>query len=408
MDTAPVMACRCCGASTLVPVLDLGSQPWGNDFIKIEAQATCARYPLVLFVCTTCTMAQIGHTVPKETMFVRHNYISGTTRRLRTHFEDIARDILARIPFGPHDYVLDIGGNDGTFLVPIRERGVGVLNIESATLQAELSARKGLPTVNRFFNREAALDLRREHGPARVIHGSGVFFHLEELHSAFEGVKHLLHHNGVVVAEFIYLPTMIEQCAFDQVYHEHLVYYTMRSLSRLLGQHGLRVADAALNPIHGGSCIAWITHDDAAPQTMAVSNLLQREEAAGFGGLGIYRDFALRVGALKTSLVSKVRQLRAAGMRVQALGAPVKGSTILNYCGFDHEDIECAVEVNEFKVGTYYPGTRIPVRHQDAVKAPDVYLLLAWNFREEILAKLAVFRASGGRILVPIPTPEMI
>jgi hypothetical protein len=402
------MPCRCCASNDLVPVLDLGEQPWGNDFIKIEEHRECERHPLILSVCTACTMAQIGYTVPKEVMFVHHNYISGTTRKLREHFEAVGQDILAKIPFGPRDYILDIGGNDGTFLVPLRERGVGVLNVESATLQAEISRRKGLPTVNRFFNLDAARDLRREYGPARVIHGSGVFFHLEELHSAFAGIKELLHPDGVVVAEFIYLPTMMAQCAFDQVYHEHLVYYTIRSFNHLLNQHGLRIADATLHPIHGGTCIAWIAHAETARHTPAVTRLLQQEENAGFGGLEVYRDFATRVAALKETLVGMVRQIRGEGRRIQALGAPVKGSTIINYCGFTDNDIECAVEVNEFKVGTYYPGTHIPVRHQDAIRPPDVYLLLAWNFQEEILSKLAVFRASGGRILVPIPAPEII
>jgi len=389
-------------------VLDLGNQPWGNDFIRIEEQRECTRYPLVLSFCPTCTMAQIGHTVAKEVMFVHHSYVSGTTRKLREHFDAVGKEIVARVPFGSGDYVLDIGGNDGTFLVPIRERGIQVLNVESATLQAELSRRKGLPTVNEFFNLDTAVRLRQQHGQARVIHGAGVLFHLEELHSAFAGIKELLHPDGVVVAEFIYLPTMIEQCAFDQIYHEHLVYYTVRSLNHLLGLHGLRIADAALAPIHGGTCIAWVTHAESARETPAVAALLAQEEAAGFGRLPVYVEFAGRVDALKRAIVGGVRELRAAGQRIQALGAPVKGSTIINYCGLTDADIECAVEINEFKVGTFYPGTHVPVRHQDAVPPPDVYLLLAWNFKDEILAKLEPFRAAGGRVLIPIPEAQII
>ena len=106
--------------------------------------------------------------------------------------------------------------------------------------------------------------------------------------------------------------------------------------------------------------------------------------------------------------MSGVRNLRTAGQRIQALGAPVKGSTIINYCGLTDADIECAVEINEFKVGTYYPGTRIPVRHQDAVPPPDVYLLLAWNFKDEILAKLGTFRGAGGKVLIPIPAVQIV
>ena len=172
--------------------------------------------------------------------------------------------------------------------------------------------------------------------------------------------------------------------------------------------HGLRIADAALAPIHGGTCIAWITHAESTRETPAVGALLEREEAAGFGRLPVYLEFAERVGALKRAIVGGICDLRAAGQRIQALGAPVKGSTIINYCGLTDDDIECAVEINEFKVGTFYPGTRIPVRHQDAVPAPDVYLLLAWNFKDEILAKLGAFRAAGGKVLIPIPEARII
>jgi len=403
-----VSTCRCCSSADVVPVLDLGLQPWGNDFIKIEEGRESRRYPLVFSVCRVCTMAQIGYTVPKEVMFLQHNYVSGTTRQLRAHFESVGQDILGRVAMDRGDYIVDIGGNDGTFLVPLRDRGVNVLNIESAGLQAEISHRKGLRTVNAFFNEQTALEVREKYGPARVIHGAGVLFHLEELHSAFAGIKALLHPQGTLVAEFIYLPTMIESNAFDQIYHEHLVYYTLRSFGELLRRHGLRIADASLRPIHGGSCVAWIEHEDRASETAAVAELRRREDENGFGDLDVYRRFSQRVADLRTSLVDAVRALRRDGKRIQALGAPVKGSTIINYCGLTEDDIECAVEINEFKIGTHYPGTRIPVRYQDAVPPPDVYLLLAWNFKDEILGKLAAFRERGGRVLVPIPTPELI
>lgn len=401
-----VFACRACGRGNLELILDLGKQPWGNDFRPTELGQTCPRYPLEFLYCHDCTMCQIGHTVPKETMFREHGYLSGTTRSLARHFDSVASRIAERVAFGPSDYVLDVGGNDGTFLRFVRERGLGVLNVDAGINQYQASLANGIPCINRFFNLETADDIRRERGPAKVIHGAGIFFHLEELHSAFEGVRHLLADDGVVVAEFIYLPSMVETTAFDQIYHEHLTYYTLGSFERLLQGHGLRINDAELASIHGGSCIAYIGRGDSV--SPALARLRDCEGMGGFDTPAPYRQFAKDASELQDRIRDRVRRFKAGSRRIQALGAPVKGTTILHYCGFDERDIECAVEINRLKCGTFYPGTRIPVVHQDEVDPPDAYLLLAWNFRDEIMPKLERFRSGGGQVLIPIPDAEVL
>ena len=402
------MNCRCCGGDRLELVLDLHRQPWGNDFIPQTEDVRSEAYPLELFFCHDCTMVQIGYTVPKEKMFVDHRYVSGTTKSLTRHFEEVRDRILARVDFGADDYVLDVGGNDGTFLSTFLPKGVKVLNVDSGRLQAQLSEKAGVACLNDFFNEETALKVLEERGPARVIHGSGVFFHLEELHSAFAGIKKLLAEDGVVVAEFIYLPGMVRSCAFDQIYHEHLVYYTVQSFNGLLRRHGLEITDAELVPIHGGSCIAYITHAGARAKTDALEAIIADEVAGGFDTIDAYRAFARRTEALRDTVRALIGDAHAKGLRIQALGAPVKGSTIMNYCGFDETQFECAVEINDLKCGTWFPGTRIPVLHQNAVEAPDLYFMLSWNFKDEILAKLADFRAKGGKVLIPVPEPHIV
>ncbi|OGG93479.1 MAG: hypothetical protein A2527_01705 [Candidatus Lambdaproteobacteria bacterium RIFOXYD2_FULL_50_16] len=400
--------CRSCGAENLVLVLDLGKQPWGNHFVPIEEFTGHPTYPLEAYFCEACTMVQIGYTVPKELMFTSHNYVSGTTRSLKIHFEKIGEDILKRAAFGPTDYILDIGGNDGTFLEYFHRLGKRVLNVDSGVKQAKLSNDKGIECRNQFFNLESAQAILAERGQALVIHGSGVFFHLEELHSVFEGIKVLLAPKGMVVAEFIYLPEMVHNNAFDQIYHEHLLYYSLKSFGYLLAQHGLEIYDAQLMPIHGGSCIAYIGHQGGHAKTEALAAMIQAEQAGKFDQVETYLEFAKRVATLKNQMTEMIEGLKAEGKSIQALGAPVKGSTIINYCGLDESVIDCAVEINPMKCGTYVPGTRIPVYHQDQTPAPDVYLMLSWNFKTEILEKLKDFRANGGQVLMPIPHPELI
>ncbi len=402
------MKCRCCGSENLESVLDLGRQPWGNDYARFGDSQRGQEYSLCFYVCNDCMMAQIDSTIPKEIMFVNHTYMSGTTKSLKQHFVQVGRAIAGKTQFGESDYILDIGGNDGTFLEYFKENGIGTLNIDSGRLQAEISNARGIPCINKFFNRITAREIIDEHGKAAVIHGSGILFHLEELHDAFWGIKELLADDGMLVAEFIYLPDMMKHCAYDQIYHEHLVYYSLHSFQYLLEQFDLEIYDAELKAVHGGSCIAYITHKGAKTQTARLANLKNQEIEDGIETMQTYHEFGDRVKKHKVNFLKVIGKLRADGKRIQALGAPVKGSTIINYCKLTTEEIECGVEINPHKFDTYFPGTKIPVYDQDKTPEPDVYLLLAWNFKDEILPKLQSFRDKGGQILIPIPCSELI
>jgi hypothetical protein len=402
------MICRGCESSRTELILDLGMQPWGNDFIPIAENRRARRYPLRWCYCHACSMLQIDHTIAKEVMFVSHDYLSGTTRSLKLHFAGVAEMIAERATIGPRDYVLDVGGNDGTFLKWFKDRELNVINVDSGTKQAERSNSNGIPCLNRFFDDALALELRQTRGSAKVIHGSGIFFHLEELHSVFDGIRHLLDDDGVLVAEFIYLPEMVKKCAFDQIYHEHLLYYTLSTFSDLLNGHGLEIFDVGFSNIHGGTCIAFAGHPGRRSPSAKVAEVQAEERRAGYLDVACYRDFSVRAVRLKGAMQGTVERLRSEGQTIQTLGAPVKGTTIVNFCGLDERHLQCATEINELKFDTYLPGTLIPVVDQAKAPRPDVYLLLSWNFQDEILSNLQCFRAAGGRILVPIPFPELV
>ena len=401
-----MFCCRACGSSNLSEALDLGKQPWGNDFIPLSENRVSDRYPLRLVYCHNCNMCQIDHTVPKETMFADHAYMSGTTKSLKMHFQSVGRSIINEL--GEGDLIVDIGGNDGTFLEYFHQHKKRCLNIDSGKLQAEQSESKGIPTVRKFFNSSSAREIEHTHGKAKIIHGSGVLFHLEELHSAFEGIKSLLTPDGLLVAEFIYLPEMVNNCAYDQIYHEHLLYYSLTSLSFLLRQHGLEIVDAEFAPIHGGSCIAKIGHHGQFTRTKKCEEIFRAETAAGVGDFRTYEKFGLEAARNRDILASLISECTKKRMEIHALGAPVKGSTIVNFCGFDRDQIACAVEINPHKFNTKIPGTQIPVFDERQSKPPDAYLLLSWNFKDEILQNFTDFRRTGGEVIIPIPTPQSI
>ena len=196
-------------------------------------------------------------------MFSDYPYVSGTTKTLVAHFKETAERLAATYDLKPGDLVVDIGSNDGTWLKQYQPLGLDVLGVDPASNVVELALKAGVPTWARFFNEQTAAEIVEKKGHASLVTAAGVFFHLEELHSVIRGVRALIGDDGVFVVQAIYLGGMIENTAFDQVYHEHLVYYTLRSIEALFARHGLEVFDTRLVPIHGGTIEVHVAPEGA-------------------------------------------------------------------------------------------------------------------------------------------------
>jgi len=402
MSTIP--NCRICGSSELIDAIDLGEQPWGNHFLSRTEVGLEQRYPLRVVWCPLCCGAQLDFTVPKEVMFVKHTYLSGTTKSLTAHFSRVAKSITERYfqsAFGKGTCkVLDIGSNDGTLLRQFRDLGWDVTGVESSVIAAEIANSAGIRTINTFYNEKAQDDLNESFD---LIHASGVFFHLEELHSVTRAVKSALLPNGVFVVQFLYMKSIMVNGAFDQIYHEHLLYYTLRSLGALLEQHGLEIFDADADPIHGGSIIAHIGHQGLRVQSTRLKGYIEAESISGCNELKSYQELQRKAAALRERDLIFLDSCSQKGRRVYGLGAPVKGNTLLNFLGVGEQHIQCLVERNPLRKGTYAPGSHIPVLMEDEISGPpDVYYVLAWNFKQEILERYRSDIDAGVEFYFPI------
>lgn len=395
------MICRVCDSTALTRVIDLGLQPWGNNFLRLERVGKEECYPLRVVVCEHCATAQLDYTVKKEIMFSDHTYISGTTKSLNDHFSETAAEVDRLFgPTGLKKRVLDIGSNDGTQLKYYQRLGYEVLGVESSVGIARSANSAGVPTLNRFFDAEVAATI----GTFGVINASGVFFHLEDLHSVTEGIRRCLEPDGVFVVQFLYMKRIVENCAFDQIYHEHLLYYTLRTIARLLERHGLALVDAYVSEIHGGSVIGYVKHRGKVGQkSNRLVALEAAEDTAKSNAIITYQRFASRILEFRKQNCDFLERSRRAGKRIWGLGAPVKGNTLLNYLQVDRQTIEQLVERNPLRRGMYAPGSHIPVVIEDELSGdPDIYYVLAWNFKREILRRYANLIARGVEFYFPI------
>jgi len=395
------MNCRVCDSKNLTLVIDLGDQPWCNNFLTKEEIGKEPFYPLRVFYCNNCKTSQLDYTVKKEIMFGNHTYLSGVTKSLSSHFEGIAKEVDERfVKNKKSKSVLDIGSNDGTQLKHFQKLGWDVLGVESSKITAEIANNAGVPTLNKYFNLDTVKELNRKFD---IINAAGVFFHLEELHSVTSGIKFCLNEDGVFVVQFLYMKSIMENNAFDQIYHEHLLYYTLETISTLLKRHDLELFDAYLAPIHGGQMIAFVGHPGLYKKTARLEKLLKEEQESECNSIEAYHSFAKRIEQMRDENISFLKNAKLKGKKVFGMGAPVKGNTLLNYFQVGTDLIECLLEKNELRKGLFSPGMHIPIKIESEVQEiPDIYYVLAWNFKKEILNNNSKLIENGVEFYFPV------
>jgi len=403
------MPCRVCHSTKLEQFLDLGDQPHCDSLLLPKDLAHKELYyPLQVCFCHDCTAVQINYTVPKETMFGEYLYVSGTTQTLRAHFQNSADRLVEHLGLKSGDLVVDIGSNDGTWLACYEKFGLRTLGVDGAKNLAEMANKRGIETWAKFFNAVVARDIIAQKGRAKLVTAAGGFFHVEELHSVTEGIAELVRDGGVFCVQAISLAGMIKYTQFDQVYHEHLTYWTVHSLDRLFSQYGLEIFYADILPIHGGSMELLVAPLGMQKIDASVEKMRREEKELGCDKIETYKKFAARVWEIEAELMAILRDYHAKGKKVYAFGAPAKGATLLNSFHITTELVQCAVEVNPLKMGKYIPGARLPIVDEKTMDAPDAYLILAWNFLKEFLPKKRGYIMGGGKFIVPIPTPVVI
>lgn len=402
--------CRSCGAPDLETVLDLGLHALADGLVReADLDGPEAKYPLTVAVCTRCGLMQILETVDPEELFCRdYPYFSSFIPSLLRHSEANVEDLVRRRDLGADDLVVEIASNDGYLLQYYRAKGIPVLGIDPAEGPARAAMEKGIPTLNTFFTRELARELRESGRRPSVIHANNVLAHVPDQNAFVEGIAELLAPGGVAVIECPHALELIRKCEFDTIYHQHACYFSVTSLVPLFERAGLHLNDVLPLEIHGGSLRLYVGHEPG--RSDAVDELLAREAAEKLDTPEGYRNFGQRVSELRDRLRSLLHELHGGGASIAAYGAAAKGATLINYVGIGPDLVDFVADRNTHKHGRYMPGQHLPIRPVEALLAeqPNYTLLLAWNFADEILEQQAEYRRRGGRFIVPVPEPVVV
>lgn len=407
----PLAACRSCASSEVTPILSLGDMPLADGLLTPDQQRAGVerRFPLEVGLCRRCALVQLYHSVSPDLLFCNdYPYYSSVSDELLRHSRENALRLYEGRGLGRASLVVELASNDGYLLRNFVGLGVPVLGIDPADGPAEAARQAGVETITSFFGRELADRLVAEGRRADVIIANNVLAHVPDLNGFVGGIATLLASDGIASIEVPYLGDLVARREFDTMYHEHLCYFSVTSLDALFRRHGLRLVDIERLRIHGGSLRLSVGRSGTpAP---VVTEMLASEEAAGVRVPEYYEQFAADVAQIRVKLRRLLTDLKADGASIAAYGAAAKGATLLNYAGIDGELIDFVVDRSPHKQGKLMPGVHLPIRPTGALveEMPSHVLLLAWNFRDEILAQQEEYRLRGGRFIVPVPNPEVV
>ena len=402
--------CRSCGGQGLRGVLDLGQMPL-SDGLLTERQLVAPEpyYPLQAAFCPDCSLVQILETVPPEILFGEdYPYYSSFSQALLEHSRKNALALIASRNLTARSFVVEVASNDGYLLRNFVEQGIPVLGIDPAPGPVAAARKIGVPTMQEFFGIDLARRLRDEGKRADVIIANNIFAHVADTNGFCTALAMLLKEDGVAVIEVPYVKELVDKCEFDTIYHEHLCYFSVTAVDRLMRKHDLYLNSIEQLSIHGGSLRLYLEPKENVGQS--VRGLLAEERLVGLDRFEYYQGFAKRVQRIRRELKAVLQELKRCGCSIAAYGAAAKGTILLNYVGAGRQLIDFVVDRNVHKQGKYMPGVHIPISEPERIarEMPDYVLLLPWNFKEEILRQCDDYRRCGGRFIIPIPRPEIV
>lgn len=401
--------CRSCGSARLTTVLAFGDSPLADRLMRPDDQSEEYVAPLTLAHCEDCSLCQIVETVEPRILFgPDYPYFSSVSPALMAHFRASAEAIAERQGLTGDSLVVEAASNDGYMLRAFLERGVPVLGVDPADGPVKAARDAGVDTIHDFFGRAIADRLVAEGRRADVFLANNVLAHVADVNDFLSGAAALLKDDGVAVIEFPWLLDLLDNRAFDTIYHQHLLYISLTALGPLLARHGLHLNDAERLKIHGGSLrITASKREGLSPRAAA---LLEEERDRKVSDIAVYEDFLAAIARMRRETRDALDALKGEGRRVVGYGAAAKATTLLHYFGIDQSDLDYIVDKSRWKQGLEMPVVRIPIASPErlANDAPEAIVILAWNFANEIVAENREYLDKGGQFIVPVPDLRIV
>jgi SAM-dependent methyltransferase len=398
--------CRACTAPLEHLVVDLGALPLANDFLpERSASLALPRFPLRLFVCDSCSLAQIDEDLPPDRLFGEYQYFSSYSDAWVQHAADFAEWAMANLALDESSLVVEVASNDGYLLRWFAARGIPVLGVEPAANVAEVAETSGVRSLVEYFTADLGRRLASEGHRADLVVANNVVAHVPDPRDLLAGFAPLLADDGLATIEVPHVLRMLSGVQFDTIYHEHYSYFSLAVLEGLAADVGLEVVDVEPLWTHGGSMRVHLRHRGVGSVSSRVLATREEEAAARLGEPGTYDHFAAQVAHALSSLRAFLADAREKGDLVAGYGAAAKGTVLLNAAGVVADDVALVGDRSPHKIGRFVPGIGIPIvtPRQMLARHPRHVLVFAWNLIDEIGAQLQEVRSWGGDLVTAIP-----
>jgi NDP-4-keto-2,6-dideoxyhexose 3-C-methyltransferase len=410
-------SCRICGNKNLVEILSFGNLAVSGFF---EEDTEGIHAPLTLTLCDPgsggCSLVQLAHqALHPDLLYRQYWYKSGISQTMKDALKDVAKRSEQFVELNVDDIILDIGSNDGT-LLNFYNDVLKKIGFEPSVNILKEAENGNATIINNYFNKEEFLNATSDNAHAKIINSIAMFYDLENPHEFMRDITEILAPDGIWINQLSYLPLMLSQNAFDNTCHEHIEYYSLTSMQKLLEKYNLECVDVELNDVNGGSFRMYIGHKDAKGLSIPaggrerVVELLEQEKQQGLSEKETYEAFAQRVRDIRTKTRKIIRSVIKNKGTVFVYGASTKGNTLLQYFGLDHTMITACAERNPSKWGKKTVATNIPIISEEEARKlnPTHFLVLPWHFKKEFIEREREYLENGGKMIFPLPEFEIV
>jgi SAM-dependent methyltransferase len=361
--------------------------------------------------CLSCGWNQLSNVVDPKLLYQEdYPYDASVTLTGGRHWNEFAASSLSLYGNPEVTRVVDIGSNVGALLKSFQNLGSECMGIDPSATAAEKAIKSGISTKIAFFTEEVAKEIVSEFGHVDIATGTNVVAHVDDLIDFFAGIRVILGPTGVFQFEAPYFGNLVKYLQFDTIYHEHLSYLSINPMIKFLAKQGLEIIKIEEHSIHGGSLRIDVARMGSRRIDDSVSDFVNRENAGQFNSHEVITNFAENVRKLRRSIRKAVLEVQETGAKLAIASAPAKGMTLLHYTGLNHEDFIAISDSADQKKGKLLPGIMMRVSTDLDIRefSPEYVLILAWNFKEEIINNLKLIFPDSTKYIVPIPEVEVI
>lgn len=393
--------CAICGNEKLETILDYGEVPLAGFFPKQNELDSIKKYNLGLQYCGRCHLMQTNSTINADVLFKDYRYLSSVG--LQPHFDEYADFLIDRFSLNGDSKIIEIGSNDGVLLKPMLDRGLDIVGFEPSDNISKIAIDRGCNVINDYFSIDTVKKYC-EKSSYDLVTSSNTFAHIDDIHSIVKGINYILKDGGHYIFEVHYGKNIIEESQYDNVYHEHIYYYTVNSIKNLFELYDMTITDVMELPIHAGSIRVTVKNVKEV-YNGEVTGMLNDEDNAGVTSQSYYENFKGNVMKHKKEIYDTLLQLKSEGHKIGAYGASGRANILCNFCGIDEKMLDYIIDESPERCGRFI--NNIPIYGPDKIDpSSDYMVILAWNYSNMIMTKLV--DKYDFKYIIPFPTIRVI